>query len=267
MQQLAILGGGRMGEAFIGGLLAAGTAPEGIAVAESIPERRHVLEELFPGIRVVASPAWAVADAGLIVVAVKPHDVVNVLEGCIEAIPEQTIVISIAAGIQTRTIEEVLGNRPVIRVMPNTPSLVGAGASALAAGAHATDADMAAAERVLSAVGVTVRVEETAIDAVTAVSGSGPAYVFLLAEAMIEAAVTEGLARPLATTLVHQTLMGAGRMLTESGASAEELRAMVTSPGGTTAAAIAELESHGIRGALGAAIHAARARSEEMGAQ
>lgn len=265
MMQLAILGGGHMGEALIGGLLANGTAPESIAVAETMPERRHHLESTYPGIRVVASPAWAVADASVIVVAVKPPDVTSVIEGCIDAMPEHVVIVSIAAGIRTDAIEAVAGARPVVRAMPNTPALVGEGATAIAPGATATTADLAAAEHILGAVGLVVRVTEPMIDAVTAISGSGPAYIFLLAEALIDAAVAEGLDRELATELVNQTVLGAGRMLVDNDATAEQLRAMVTSPGGTTAAACRELESGGLREVVRGAVAAARQRSEEMG--
>ncbi len=263
--RLAILGGGRMGEALIAGLVASGTEPDTIAVAETVPERRHELESHHPGIRVVASPAWAVADADVVVIAVKPPDVTSVLLGCIDAIPEHAVLISIAAGVRTQTIAAVSGSRPVVRVMPNTPALLGAGASAIAGGETANEPDLAVAEHILGSVGVVVRVTEPMLDAVTAISGSGPAYVFLLAEALVDAAVTEGLDRSLATQLVNQTVLGAGRMLTEREESAEELRAMVTSPGGTTAAACRELEIGGLRAAVHAAVDAARRRSEELG--
>lgn len=265
MRRLAILGGGRMGEALIAGLTTSGTDPESIAVAETAAERRHELESRHPGVRVVASPAWAVADADVVLVAVKPKDVTSVLEGCIEAIPEHAVLISIAAGVRTETIAAVSGSRPVVRVMPNTPALLGAGASAIAPGTTASETDLSTAEHILRAVGVVVRVTEPMLDAVTALSGSGPAYVFLLAEALVDAGVAEGLDRGLATQLVNQTVLGAGRMLSERAESAEELRAMVTSPGGTTAAACRELEIGGFRASVHAAVDAARRRSEELG--
>ena len=254
-----------MGEAFLSGLIAAGVAADSLAVAEAHPERRHDLEVLFPGVRVVPSAAWAVADAEVIVVAVKPPDVVSVLASIEEAITASATVISIAAGISTVAIESATGKRSVIRVMPNTPAMVGAGVSAIAAGSFATEADLAEAERLLRALGTTVRVDEDQIDAVTAISGSGPAYVFLVAEAMIDAGVAEGLDRELAAELVFQTILGAGQMLVQTNQSAKELRAMVTSPGGTTAAAIAVFQDEGFESLIADAVHAARVRSEEMG--
>jgi pyrroline-5-carboxylate reductase len=224
-----------------------------------------MLEERFPQVRVVPSPAWAVADAGLVVVAVKPGDVVAALEQCAATLPEQALVLSIAAGVTLDTLETAAPDRPVVRAMPNTAALVRQGAAAIAPGKHATDADLDMAERVLGAVGVVVRVPESLLDAVTGLSGSGPAYVFLVAEAMVEAGVLVGLDRATAAKLVHQTLVGAATLLADGTEGPEALRAAVTSPGGTTAAGLQRLEAHGVRAAFLEAVDAATVRSRELG--
>jgi pyrroline-5-carboxylate reductase len=265
MISVALLGGGRMGEALLAGLLDAGWEPEGMSVAEVDADRRRVLEERFPAVRVVPSPAWAVADAGLVVVAVKPSDVVAALEQCATTLPEGAMVLSIAAGVTLETLETAAPDRPVVRAMPNTAALVRQGAAAIAAGKHATEADLDLAERVLGAVGVVVRVPEPLLDAVTGLSGSGPAYVFLVAEAMVEAGVLVGLSRETAAELVHQTLVGAATLLADGTEGPEALRAAVTSPGGTTAAGLQRLEAHGVRAAFLEAVEAATERSKELG--
>ncbi|HEX6310294.1 MAG TPA: pyrroline-5-carboxylate reductase [Acidimicrobiia bacterium] len=265
MIPVALLGGGRMGEALLAGLVDAGWEPEGISVAEVDADRRRVLEDRFPAVRVVPSPAWAVADAGLVVVAVKPSDVVAALEQCTTTLPERAVVLSIAAGVTLETLETAAPDRPVVRAMPNTAALVRQGAAAIAAGKHATDADLELAERVLGAVGVVVRVPEPLLDAVTGLSGSGPAYVFLVAEAMVEAGVLVGLPRETSATLVHQTLVGAAALLADGTEGPEALRAAVTSPGGTTAAGLKRLEAHGVRAAFLEAVEAATERSRELG--
>jgi len=254
-----------MGEALLAGLLDAGWEPEAMSVAEVDPDRRRVLEERFPQVRVVPSPAWAVADAGLVVVAVKAGDVVAALEQCATTLPEQTLVLSIAAGVTIDTLETAAPDRPVVRAMPNTAALVRKGAAAIAPGKHATEADLDMAERVLGAVGVVVRVPEPLLDAVTGLSGSGPAYVFLVAEAMVEAGVLVGLPRDTAATLVHQTLVGAAALLADGTEGPEALRAAVISPGGTTAAGLQRLEAHGVRAAFLEAVEAATERSRELG--
>ncbi|MFN8034941.1 MAG: pyrroline-5-carboxylate reductase [Acidimicrobiia bacterium] len=265
MTHLALLGGGRMGEALLGGLLDSGFEAESIAVAEVDAERRRVLEERWKGVRVVPSAAWAVGDADVVVVAVKPGDVPGVLAGCSETLPGDTVVLSIAAGVTIATLEAAAPGRPVVRAMPNTPALVRRGAAAIAGGTHAAEPDLQLAERVLGSVGIVVRVPESAIDAVTGLSGSGPAYVFLVAEALIESGVLVGLPRDTATALVNQTMLGAATLLAEGTEGPEALRAAVTSPGGTTAAGLRALEEHGVRAAFLDAVAAATARSRELG--
>jgi pyrroline-5-carboxylate reductase len=262
---VALLGGGKMGEALASGLIDAGWDGSTIAIAEIDGERRRALEERFPGVRVVPSAAWAAADAEVVVVAVKPADVRAALEACIGTLSDEALVLSIAAGVTLADVEAVVGERPVVRAMPNTGALVGKGAAAIAGGDRATEADLALAERVLGAVGVVVRVPEAQLDAVTGLSGSGPAYVFLVAEALIEAGVLVGLPRTIAAQLVTQTMLGAATLLDETGDTPESLRAAVTSPGGTTAAGLQALEAHGVRAALLDAVEAATERSRELG--
>jgi pyrroline-5-carboxylate reductase len=254
-----------MGAALVGGLLDGGWDADDLSIAEIDAERRVALEQQFPKIRVVPSAAWAVADADVVVVAVKPADVAATLEIALAALGTDTLVVSIAAGVTIATLEALVPHRPVVRAMPNTPALVGAGASAIAGGTHAGAEHLDLAERLLGAVGIVVRVAEPALDAVTGLSGSGPAYVFLLAEAMIEAGVLVGLTRDVATTLVTQTLLGSATLLARDDGGPETLRAAVTSPGGTTAAGLRELESHGFRAAILDAVHAATERSRELG--
>lgn len=254
-----------MGEALVAGLLDAGWAADAVAVAEVDPDRRRGLEQAFPGVHVVPSPAWAVPEADVVVVAVKPDDVAGALEVAGPALAESATILTIAAGVTIAAVEAVLPGFPVVRAMPNTPALVRAGAAAIAGGTHATDAHLDLAERVLGAVGVVVRVDEKHLDAVTGLSGSGPAYVFLVAEALIEAGVLAGLPWDIARTLATQTLLGSARMLVERDEPPAQLRAAVTSPGGTTAAGLAVLEEHGVRAALLAAVRAATERSRELG--
>ena len=255
--ELLIVGGGRMGEALIGGLLATGRT--GLAVAEVMPARRAELEAAHPGVTVSAAPM--AADAAIL--AVKPADVAAAARAVAEVGVRR--VLSVAAGVTTAAIEDAIGRPlPVVRAMPNTPALVGAGASAISPGSTATHEDLEWAEEILGAVGVVVRVPEKALDAVTGLSGSGPAYVFLVAEALAEAGVLQGLPRDVAETLAFQTLLGSARLLVEQGDPAA-LRAAVTSPGGTTAAGLHELERHAVRAAFLDAVGAATERSRTLG--
>jgi pyrroline-5-carboxylate reductase len=265
VQRIAILGGGRMGEALLAGLLDAGYDADAIAVAEAHADRRQELEARAPGTRVGPSASWAVADADVVVVAVKPNDVGAVLDSAIDALPAHACVVSIAAGVTIADLEAHAPGRPVVRAMPNTPALVGRGATAIAAGSLATDDDLASAERLLSHVGTVARVPEHLLDAVTGLSGSGPAYVFLVVEALTEAGVLNGLPRELVVDLVAQTLVGSAELLLASDEGPEVLRANVTSPGGTTAAGLAALERNGVRAAFLEAVTAATERSRELG--
>ena len=260
--RLTVVGGGRMGEALVAGLLGAGWGSAGeLAVVEKVEDRRRELAERFPGL--VVTDAVTAADGA--VVAVKPDDVEA---ACLALAGSGTgRVLSIAAGVPLASLERWLGPQVrVVRAMPNTPALVGAGAAAVAGGSGATEDDLAWAEGLLSAVGTVVRVPERLLDAVTGLSGSGPAYIFLVAEALIDAGVLAGLPRPTSAALVVQTLLGSARLLAESGQGPEALRAAVTSPGGTTAAGLQALEDRAVRGAFLSAVRAATERSKELGA-
>jgi len=254
-----------MGEALLGGLLDADWPAETLAVAEVDADRRRHLEQAYPGVRAVPSPAWAVAEADAVVVAVKPADVVVSLESARSSLPPDALVLSIAAGVTIAAIEAAVPEHPVVRAMPNTAALVREGAAGIAAGTRAGAPQLDLAARILGSVGMVVTVTEAQLDAVTGVSGSGPAYVFLLAEALIDAGVAVGLPRADAHRLVVQTVLGAARLLAQDDASPETLRAAVTSPGGTTAAALLELERAGVRAAFIDAVVAATERSRELG--
>jgi len=261
MYDLVIVGGGRMGEALIGGLLAAGRPAGSLAVVEPVASRRDFLEGRFPGLLISER---AVAGDG-VVLAVKPPAVPSAALAADQAGCRR--VLSIAAGVTLAAIEAVLpAGTPVVRAMPNTPALVGAGAAAVAPGTSATEADLVWAEAILGAVGLVVRVAESLLDAVTGLSGSGPAYVFLVAEALIDAGVLVGLPRDVASALTVQTLLGAARLLAEGSEGPEALRAAVTSPGGTTAAGLAALEDRAVRAAFLAAVRSATDRSRVLGA-
>jgi len=256
---LQVVGGGKMGEALVGGLVARGWAPaEAIGVVEPVEARRAALAAAVPGLVLLDAPVGGV-DALL---AVKPDVVPAVCAGL--DVPR---VLSIAAGVRTDRIEAALGRPvPVVRAMPNTPSLVGLGAAAVAPGAHAGAEDLAWAAGILGAVGIVVEVAEHELDAVTGVSGSGPAYVFLLAEALRDAAMAEGLAPAVAVALVEQTLLGAATLLAASEDPPEVLRANVTSPNGTTAAGLAAFEAAGFRALVADVVRAATDRSRALGA-
>ena len=258
--ELAVIGGGNMGAALIGGLLASGAVDPGrVVVVEVVESRRTELAELFPGVAVMAE----VPPAGAALLAVKPADIPAAAAAAVAA--GATRLLSIAAGVRLATIEAAAGSGvAVIRAMPNTPALVRLGASAIAPGRAATDIDVAWAESILTAVGTVERVEESDLDLFTGLAGSGPAYVFFVAEALVEAAVAEGMSHDVADRVVRQLLLGSATLLLQEGDPAE-LRRRVTSPGGTTAAGIAVLDELEVSGAFGAAVRAATARSRELG--
>jgi pyrroline-5-carboxylate reductase len=262
MPRLQVIGGGKMGEALLAGLVARGWAPaHEIRVVEKLPERAGELGERYPGVDVAQEPGEAHGH----VLAVKPADVDLACRALAET-GSRSPVLSIAAGVTLDRLEAALvPDTPVVRAMPNTPAVVGAGAAAIAPGHAVGDADMAWAEQVLGTVGFVVRVDEALLDAVTGLSGSGPAYVFLVAEALIEAGVLAGLPRSTSRALTIQTLVGAARLLDDSHETPEALRAAVTSPGGTTAAGLRELERAGVRAAFLDAVMAATERSRELG--
>ncbi len=250
-----------MGEALLAGLLAAQWGPaDQLLVVEPVEARRKELAATFVEVDVTSAPMQCEGA----VIAVKPNDVEDACRSLAEVGAGR--VLSIAAGVPLAKLEGWLGDDvPVVRAMPNTAALVGAGASAIAAGTWAGDDDLTWAESILGAVGIVQRVGESLLDAVTGLSGSGPAYVFLVGEALTEGGVLAGLPRPTAEALTIQTLLGAARMLAETGTPAEQLRAAVTSPGGTTAAGLRELEQRGARSAFIEAVAAAAERSRELG--
>ncbi|MDQ1466851.1 MAG: pyrroline-5-carboxylate reductase [Actinomycetota bacterium] len=254
-----------MGAAFAGGLLESTFEPSDLAVAEIDADRRRELEARFPEVRIVPSVSWAVADADVVVVCLKPADVAAALEAAGSALGSEALVLSIAAGVTIAALEAAAPGRPVVRAMPNTPATIGLGAAAMAAGTHAHDGHLDLAEELLGALGLVVRLPEHLLDAVTGLSGSGPAYVFLVAEALVEAGVLVGLPRAIASKLVNQTLLGASTLLAQGEQSPETLRAAVTSPGGTTAAGLRSLEAAGVRSAFIDAVVAATRRSTELG--
>ncbi len=264
---IALLGAGKIGESLLAGLLSSGWRTPDEIVATGRREERIRDVAGRHGVRTTLSNAEAVAGAGLVVIAVKPQDF-DTLLGEVGGLltPEQT-VLSVAAAIPTAQIEaRIAPGVPVVRAMPNAPSLVHEGMAGVCAGAHAGDEHLALAEDVLSHLGSVVRVPERAMDAVTAVSGSGPAYFALLAEGMIEAGILLGLSREVSTQLVVQTMLGTARLLRDEKMHPVELREGVTSPGGTTIRAIQELENAGVRAALFNAIQAAMERSKELAA-
>jgi pyrroline-5-carboxylate reductase len=262
--RLAVLGGGNMGTALVKGLLGAGwAAPDELVVVEVLPDRRAALSEELLGVDVLGELRGVLIDAA--VVAVKPADVAAAVRAATEA--GALRVLSVAAGVPTAAIEQAAGTTVrVVRAMPNTPALVGAGAAAIAPGKAAREDDLVWAEEILRSVGTVVRVPERALDAVTGLSGSGPAYLFLVAEALIDAGVLVGLPRDTSEALVRQLLVGAATLLDQSGESPAVLRARVTSPGGTTAAGLHQLERAAVRAAFVEAVCAATARAGELGA-
>ncbi len=261
---IAILGAGKIGEALLAGLIHGGKNPDELMFTERYPARAAQLTSLY-GVRGV-EVAQAASSADVLIVAVKPQDIQPVLNDLAKSITPGTLVVSLCAGLPTSLYERNLpAGTAVVRVMPNTPMLVGEAMSAISPGTHATDDHLQLVEDLLMTVGKVVRVPESQQDAVTALSGSGPAYFFFLVEAMIDAGILLGLPRTVAAELIIQSAVGSAKMLRETGEHPVALREAVTSPGGTTISAIRDLEVHGVRAALLAAIEAASLRSAELG--
>jgi pyrroline-5-carboxylate reductase len=284
--RIAIIGGGSIGEALLSGLLRAGRQTKDMVVAEKDPTRAKYLADTYSVL--LTSVPDAAENAAYVIVAVKPADVESVIGEIASAAANadnesvEQVVVTVAAGVSTAVYESKLpAGAPVVRVMPNAPILVGGGVSALSAGRFATAAQLDEVSAIFHTVGGVLTVPESQLDAVTAVSGSGPAYFYLMVEALVDAGVDAGLPRPVATDLVAQTMAGSAAMLLErldSGpsaghaalgagmdTSAAALRATVTSPGGTTAAGLRELERGGFRAAVANAVAAAKTRSEQLG--
>jgi pyrroline-5-carboxylate reductase len=264
-RRIAVLGAGKIGEALIAGLVSSGwRKPSEIVATARREERLREIAERY-GVETTRANRDAIRDAAVVVIAVKPQDIEELLGELVGAVQPSQTVLTIAAAIPTALIERHLGDDvPVVRAMPNTPAAVHEGMAGLAAGRHAGEEDVARAEEVLAHLGRSVRVAEDYMDAVTAVSGSGPAYFALLAESMIEAGILLGLSREVSTDLVVQTMLGTAKLLRDEKMHPVELREMVTSPGGTTISAIRELEQAGVRAAFLNAIQAAMARSKEL---
>lgn len=264
MTTIAILGAGKIGEALLSGLISAGRSPETLQFSERADDRAAELTARY-GVR-ATTPGAAAAENDVLIVSVKPQDIDALIDQIAPTIAPGTLVVSVAAGLPTSLYEGRLpAGTPVVRVMPNTPIVVREAMSAISPGTHATAEHLQLVQDLLSTVGKVVRVPESQQDAVTALSGSGPAYFFFLVEAMIDAGILLGLPRSVATQLIIQSAVGSATMLRDTGEHPVTLREAVTSPGGTTIAAIRELENHGVRAALLSAIEAAALRSTELG--
>jgi pyrroline-5-carboxylate reductase len=286
MARIAIIGGGSMGEALLSGLLRAGRQVKDLVVSEKNPQRAAFLADKYSVL--LTSPTDAADNAHIVLIAVKPADVEAVIDEIAQAAAHaetdtaEQVFVTVAAGVTTAYYESRLpAGAPVVRAMPNAPVVVGGGVSALAAGRFATAEHLKQVSAIFDAVGGVLTVPESQLDAVTAVSGSGPAYFFLMVEAMVDAAVDAGLSRSVAVDLVVQTMAGSAAMLLERldesqaadaaapgvaiDTTAAQLRAMVTSPAGTTAAGLRELERGGLRAAVANAVAAAKTRSEQLG--
>lgn len=261
---IAVLGAGKMGEIMAAGIVRSGLRTAGqVLVSDASPER---LEQVVAHHGFTASPGnrQAVAGAGIVLLAVKPKDLSGLLADIAPALRPEQLIISIVAGVTTSTLEASLAGVPVVRAMPNVGSQVGEGMTAICPGSRAGDEHLGAARRLLEATGPVVTVDEGLLDAVTALSGSGPAYFALVAEAMVDAGVTVGLPRPLAQQLVAQTLRGTAGLVTDGKMQPAEVRHAVSSPGGTTAVALGELERAGVRAAVLNAVQAALQRSRAL---
>jgi len=267
-ETIAFLGAGNMAEALIKGLLRAGTAtPQSIIATGRRTERLDALASAY-GIRVMTDNVEATRAAGVLVLSVKPQAMDRLVVQIAPAMSAQKLVISVAAGVPIAALERRLGaGTRIVRTMPNTPALVGAGACALSRGEHASEEDLAVATRIFQAVGITTEVDENLLDAVTGLSGSGPAYIFLIIEALSDAGVKVGLPRYTALKLAAQTVYGSAKLLIETGTHPGHLKDQVTSPGGTAIAGLHTLEAGGLRTTLMNAVESATRRAKELGEQ
>ncbi|HZM81415.1 MAG TPA: pyrroline-5-carboxylate reductase [Candidatus Limnocylindrales bacterium] len=266
MHTIAVVGAGKIGEVLLSGLIKAGWPVDRLIATTRRQERGEQLRERY-GVRVVGN-VEAVGVADVLTIAVKPQDAATLMAELGPHIPKEKLVISLCAGLPTSLFTKWLGEgTPIIRVMTNTPALVDEAMTAISAGPHATAEHLALAEEMFSPLGRTIRVPESQQDAVTALSGSGPAYFYFLVEAMTDAGILLGLPRQAAHDLIVQTAIGSAIMLRDSGEHPVKLREAVTSPAGTTISAIRELENHGVRAALLAALEAARDRAREIAEQ
>lgn len=264
-KSITFLGGGNMASAIIRGLLRAGTPPERITATVRRAEKKTEFEHAFQ-IRVLTDNLAAARDAEIVVLSVKPQAFDKLLTTVAPAVDSKKLVISVAAGVPIAALERRLGaGARIVRAMPNTPSLVGLGATALSGGEHATADDLKLAQAIFDSVGITTVVDEGLLDAVTGLSGSGPAYMFLIIEALSDAGVKVGLSRHVALKLAAQTVLGSAKLLLETGQHPGHLKDQVTSPGGTAIAGLHTLEAGGLRTTLIDAVEAATRRAKELG--
>ena len=265
--RLALLGTGNMGEAVLAGALRSGILPANVVATERRAERAAEITERF-GVRTSSENADAVRDADVVIVAVKPKDVAGLLTEIGDTLPQDAVVVSVAAGLPVSFFENRLPARQaVVRVMPNTPAAIGAGMSAVSGGTHASDDQVATVLAILAGTGDVVEVPEAYQAAAGAVSGSGPAYMFYVLDALAEAGVAVGLSRDLATRLAVQTMLGSALLIAETGEHPALARERVTSPGGTTVQGLRALDEAGVRAAFIAAVEAARDRTDEITAE
>ncbi len=266
LKKLAFIGAGNMSEALIQGILRASLLKADEIIASDVSQDRAAYIQQKTGVAVLPENTQAVKQAETIILAVKPQAMNGVLEELAKLLSPDQLIISIAAGIKTETIEKQIGiNKPVIRVMPNTPAMVGCSATAICKGKYASDEHLQWAVKIFEAVGYVAVVNENLMDTVTALSGSGPAYIFTVIESLIDAGVELGLTRDIASGLTIQTVKGAARMMEETKEHPAILKNRVTSPGGTTAAGLHALEKNGLRHAMIEAVTAAKNRAKELG--
>ncbi len=263
---VAVIGAGNIGRAIIGGLVNGHEFdPSQLWATRRNPSALEALAENFPGIRTTKDNTEAVSNATIVILAIKPQNMYDVLNEIKESVSADTVVISVLAGITTDALHQGLGkDAPVVRTMPNTPALVDEGATAIAGGRFSTDEHVDLARHIFEAVGKVEIVPEYLMDAVTGLSGSGPAYVYMFVEALTDAGVKQGIPRPIAARLAAQTVYGASKLVIETGKHPAILRDEVTTPGGTAIAAVAELEAHGLRTMMIHAVATATARSKEL---
>lgn len=265
MKSMAVVGGGQMGRALVGGMLAGGVVDAAsVHLVEPSAESQAWWRDQHPSVNVGDDLSSAVAAADLVLLAVKPN-IVPAVANQTTGFYDGKLVISIAAGVSLQKLSGWIGHQRVVRVMPNTPCLVGAGACAYCGADDVTEADLQQIDAMLASVGLAVKVDESQMDAVTGLSGSGPAYVCLIIEALADGGVLVGLSRPMAMALATQTVLGTAKMIEETGRHPGELKDAVASPGGTTIAALKVLEQNGLRGALVEAVAASANRSRELG--
>ncbi len=269
-KKLGFIGGGNMAEAMVKGLIAASfIAPKNIIVADTVPEKLDHFQREYK-VKVTGDNRELVLKSDILILAIKPQAIKEALSGIHDLVTEKHLVVSIVAGVSIKTIEELLQlddtrKVGVVRTMPNTPALVQAGVTALAPCKHVSKADLQVAHRIFEAIGKTVDVHEHHLDAVTGLSGSGPAYIFMVIEALSDAGVEMGLSRHVSDILTMQTVLGSAKLALETGKHTGELKNMVTSPGGTTISGIHTLEAGGLRTTLMDAVEAATRRSIELG--